>query len=91
MAKKNVSRGRENVIIGRWRGGAGWDVRMVCSSSLKLAVLASQAVSSAEPGRMGECVNLLVKRYNRQQRWHIEDEERKSPTSLPLDSTNPAL
>lgn len=51
---KNVSRGRENVIIGRLRGGAGWDVRMVCSSSLKLAVLASQAVSSAEPGRMRE-------------------------------------
>ena len=37
---------------------------------MPLAVLASQAVSSAEPGRMGECVNLLVK--NRQQRWHIE-------------------
>ena len=37
---------------------------------MHLAVLASQAVSSAEPGRMGECVNLLVK--NRQQRWHLE-------------------
>ena len=37
---------------------------------MHLAVLASQAVSSAKLGRMGECVNLLVK--NRQQRWHIE-------------------